>query len=132
MHKARKHRVGDLSLYLVISVSIIGAVFATASLGVAWNVVFTWFCVATYTLLLFGYFIADSRLWWQKRSFWLLMLVTLSLHLICLALLIQHFERFRPFWFIAAIPEFIVLVICRNAVLPSSVLGHQSKGPRQL
>lgn len=122
MRKTAKHRVRDLSLYVVISVSIIGAVFATASLGVPWSVVFTWFGVATYTLLLFGYFIADSRLWWQKRSFWLLILVTLSVHLVCLALLFEHFEHFRPFWFIAAIPELIVLVICRNAVLPSSVL----------
>ena len=133
MHKvAKQNRLRDLSIYVAISASIIGGIFATANAGVAWHVVFAACCLAAYTLLLFGYFIADSRLWWQKRSFWLLTLVLLSVHFVCLAVILAHLERFRPFWFVAAIPEFVIVVLCRNMILPINPLGQHSKSMKHL
>jgi hypothetical protein len=57
-----------------------------------------WTSVALFTAVLFGAFIAANRSSLRTRSFWILTIVLLSLHLAIFSTLVIQVRQWRPIW----------------------------------
>ena len=116
----RSSRVRDFTLYFLISALVIGAVIAVSEAGVEWHSFFPWMCFAVFGVALFGYFIADSRSFWTRKAFWVLISLFVTAHVLGFLAILAHVERVKPTWFVVELLEFVLFVFCRNALLTKS------------
>src|SRR5216683_8316175 len=92
-------RVKDFSLYIGISAAVITTVILVAEMGVSWAAFSKWGCFTIFTSVLFGYFVADSRKFWKRSSFWKMTGVLLLLHCLIAISVLAHMETVKPIWF---------------------------------
>lgn len=128
--RTNSNRVRDFALYLVIGIALLALIFAVAYFGVNGDLFIEWFSLAAFTLLLFGYFIADSRSLWKRSKFWVISSLCLLLHLVGF-LALMHFVTFvKPIWFgMIGVIEMVVLLGLRRLFFPyrHEHLSHRPK-----
>lgn len=73
-----------------------------------------WAGLLVNTAIMFGYFTYDSREKHDDRTFWLLCLLLLSLHLMVFGFVISIANEWKPVWFMLMVPEFVIFVALRN------------------
>ena len=73
-------RVRDLGLYVLISLLVAAPPLAALWLDLPWATFMHWYGFACFTCLVFGQVIAKSRFAWRAKSFWVLMVIWLALH----------------------------------------------------
>ena len=57
-----------------------------------------WLGLIAFTLLLFGYFIGDSRSLWRRGQFWVICGICLLVHMLSFVVLFAHATTFKPIW----------------------------------
>ena len=108
-------RLRDLALYITITMAILGIVGSLASTNLSWNTIMKLICFVGFTVLLFGYFIVDSRSWWRRGSYWGLTAFFLLVHSTIYAVVFNHVEVIKPVWVgLIVVPEMLAFVVCRN------------------
>jgi hypothetical protein len=76
-----KKALTDIGLYILISLIVVGAIFAAVGLHIPRDLFLRWFGIIGFTLILFTQFIGQSRALWQYRSFWTMVTVFIVIHL---------------------------------------------------
>ena len=114
LRSLRKRRLRDLLLYIAVSASVIGLVFAMLAAGLTWDSFIKWFGLAFTTGSLFWYFIEDTRTLWKRRSFWSLIICFLVLHCAIWITLLIHVEHWKFIWFAPILLEIAIFVYVRD------------------
>jgi hypothetical protein len=71
------------------------------------------------TCPLFGYFIAESRGWWTRWTFWMFTTALLVTHLLAFLTALQHRVSIGKWlFFVALLLELGLLIVLRNWLLP--------------
>jgi MFS-type transporter involved in bile tolerance (Atg22 family) len=71
----------DIGLYVLVSLFVVGVIFAAVEFDVPKYLFLRWFGIAGFTLILFAQFIGKSRDLWQRRSFWTMVSIFVVAHL---------------------------------------------------
>ncbi len=112
-------RATDFVLYIGIGIVFVGVTFAV-ELKWGHEVFIKWVGLAGFSAVLFGYFIADTRLLFRRWSFWALTTILLCGHSIVLAIILTHIEQWKIIWFTGMIFELPVFIFFRNMLQHSS------------
>jgi hypothetical protein len=100
-NQKRRHvrsRVRDFALYILI-----GLVFGITAIvlgrsNISAKAANQWVSVIFFTSILYGTFIALNRSLYRTRSFWILTIVLLSLHLAFFITMVTLVDQWRPIW----------------------------------
>jgi hypothetical protein len=115
--KAKRNRLRDFGLYVVISMAVISIALCALELDVPWNSFMHWFGFAGFTLFLFGQFVIKSRWAWRKRSFWIWMSVFLIAHSFIFARLILNGKEIPVYmWIIIVVVEMAIFMLFRTSL----------------
>ena len=77
------------------------------------------FPIALLTCPLFGYFIAESRGWWTRGTFWMFTTALLVTHLLAVLTAVQHRVSLGKWLLVCALLfELGLLIVLRNWLLP--------------
>jgi hypothetical protein len=106
-------RVIDYVLYIAITFAFFAMVFVVQS---KWghDAFIRWGGLAGFTLILFGYFVGDSRSFLHKRQFWLLTALLLAMHLALFMVILSHVDEWRLMWFTGMALEYPVFLFFRG------------------
>jgi hypothetical protein len=109
----------DYVLYVAITFVFIAMVFAVQG---RWghDAFIRWGGLAGFTLILFGYFVGDSRSLLRERQFWLLTIVLLAAHLGLFIVVLSHIDEWRLMWFTGMVLEYPVFLFFRG-LLPRAL-----------
>jgi hypothetical protein len=114
-HHARRvrSRVIDYALYLAITLAFLTMVFVVQG---KWgpDAFIRWGGLAGFTLILFGYFVGDSRSLVRQPQFWLLIAVLLAVHLALFIVILSHVDEWRLMWFPGMALEYQVFLFFRG------------------
>jgi hypothetical protein len=110
----------DLALYVAIAFVIGIVVIFLAQTDLSHEAYIKWGGLAVNTSALFGYFIADSRQWFDRRSFWLLSSASLLLHLGAFVAVLTHISQWKLVWFMVMYLEMPVLLYLRSLLVRTS------------
>lgn len=119
-HHPRTHnrnRMRDFAFYVAIAVAVGITAIVVAQTSLGHETFIKWGGLIINTLVLFGYFIADSRSLWRCLSFWLLVCALLSIHLAVFSALLVHIVQWKLIWFMVMYLEIPVFVLCRKRFL---------------
>jgi hypothetical protein len=120
---SRTHRVGrirsrviDYVLYIAITFAFFAMVFVVQG---KWghDAFIRWGGLAGFTLILFGYFVGNSRSRLRERPFWLLAALLLTTHLALFVFILSHVDEWRLMWFTGMALEYPVFLFFRG-ILP--------------
>ena len=100
--------------------------YALRSDGGGADLIGKWVGLAGTTLILFGYAIRTHRCFMQRRSFWLVLLALLFVHLAIFVAILGKVEHWKVLWFVLAYP---VENIAIDGAL--SLTGHDVLGQRR-
>ena len=103
--KIRKSTLKDLSLCVVVSTLIIGAVTAMFYFGMSLNFFVRWIGLAIMTALLFGVVLEDSGRLLRKGKFWFSFTSFLIVHCTAWAIILIHAKTWKFIWFYPMIIE---------------------------
>jgi hypothetical protein len=118
MTQHHRGRAKDLILYVLISLLILAVVFTAAMTGLREDIFMKWLSFVAFTLLLFGYFIADNRSLWKRPQFWIMSGVCFLIHLLGFIVLFAHLTIFKPIWFgLIGLVEMFVLLVLKKYLL---------------
>jgi hypothetical protein len=114
----RRERARDFLLYVSVSLVILAAIFAAAITGLSGDAFVKWLGLIAFTLLLFGYFIAESRSLWRRAQFWAISGICLLAHLLAFVLLFAHTTTFKPIWIgMIGLVEMLILLFLKRYLL---------------
>lgn len=118
-HSPRKNgaRLRDFALYVAIGLCVAMTAIGVAQTDISHDAFIRWGGLAVNTCVLFGYFIADSRRFFSRWSFWGLTIALLSLHIILFGIVLTHVGQWKLIWFMVMILEVPVLLFIRNRFL---------------
>lgn len=97
------------------------AFLAAAAIGIMAGDFIRWGGLVLYTMLVFGFFINDSRWFFGQRRFWFLASTLLVIHIAVFITILLHVHHWRVLWFnvmVVEIPPFLSLrdVVLRDVV----------------
>jgi hypothetical protein len=109
-------RLRDFALYLVISTTFIFVAIGGAILsGKSGPSFLKWVEFAGFTAVLFGYWIAENSTHLKQRSFWMLTLLVLLIHVVGGTFALINLEWVKPMWFvIITVAELAMLMQLRT------------------
>lgn len=107
-------RTRDFVLYVAIGIAFIAAIVFVAHRPVNHDAFIRWGGLAVNTVVLYGYFVANSRLFFRRWSFWAMTTIFLCVHLAAFGTLLVHVEEWKLIWFTVMALEYPVLAFCRN------------------
>lgn len=93
-----RSRVRDFALYILISLACVITPIVLMQSGVNAKATNQWFTIIFFTSILYGAFIAANRSLFRMRSFWILTVVLLSLHLVFFITMVTQIDQWRPIW----------------------------------
>jgi hypothetical protein len=70
--------------------------------------------LAGFTLVLFGYFVGDSRSQLRERRFWLLIALLLATHLAFFIAILAHVDEWRLMWFTGMALVYPIILFLRG------------------
>jgi hypothetical protein len=121
MPSKRRHRLRDLTLYVVISLAVVATVLFAASrnIGAGWG---NWIALCFFTVLLFYSFCKHFTKATRKHSrFWLLTFIFLILHLLFWVTFIRRAHNFTVAWMAwTSVPELVCFSLLADWVCPVS------------
>jgi hypothetical protein len=99
-------RIRDFAAYIAIGlVCCIGALWYASESGADGADRFArWGGLALNTLLLYGYVITYSKGYLRRLSFWMPLILILTVHLGTFALILSRAEHWKALWFLAMYP----------------------------
>ena len=112
------NRKKDLAAYVAIGSALIALLFISIHLG--WNeaIFMNTLNVTVNTLILFGAFIAYSRLLWRRRSFWVLTSALIFGHLLLVWSILARYGSWKPaWWYELTLVEALVVLFCRSCLI---------------
>jgi uncharacterized membrane protein YhaH (DUF805 family) len=114
-------RLRDFAFYIVISTTFIFVAVGGAILsGKSGPSFLKWIEFAGFTAVLFGYWIAENSTYLKQRSFWMLTLLVLLIHVVGGTLALVNLEWVKPTWFvIITVAELAILIQLRTWFLRS-------------
>ncbi len=115
-HESRA-RLRDFALYVAIGLVVAMLAIGVAQTDISHDAFVRWGGLAVNTCVLFGYFIADSRSFFRKWSFWAVTIALLSLHAAVFCIVLTHVSQWKLVWFMVMILEVPVLLFVRNRFL---------------
>ncbi len=97
-HRHVRSRVRDFALYILIGLvfGITAIVLGRSSISA--KAANQWVSVIFFTSILYGTFIGLNRSLYRTRSFWILTVVLLSLHLAFFITMVAQVDQWRPVW----------------------------------
>ena len=107
-------RTRDFFLYVAIGIAVIAAILFFAHRPVNHDAFIRWGGLAFNTVVLYGYFVANSRLFLRKWSFWAMTTIFLCMHLAAFGILLVHVDEWKLIWFVVMALEYPVLAFFRN------------------
>ena len=114
----RRQRARDFLLYVSVGFVILGVIFGAAMTGLSEDAFVKWLGLIAFTLLLFGYFIVDSRSLWRRAQFWVISGTCLLAHLVTFVVLFGHTTTFKPVWIgMIGLVEMLILLFLRRYLL---------------
>ena len=120
-HSPRQsHRLRDVGLYIAIGLGVAMVALVIAQSDISHEAFIRWGGLIVNTSVLFGYFIAGSRRFFRKLSFWALTTVLLSLHVVVFVLILTHVNQWKLIWFMVMVLEVPILLFSRNWFLKTS------------
>jgi FtsH-binding integral membrane protein len=105
----RHHILRDYVLYISISLTIVGIIFAAVQAKLPEPAFMRWFAFAFYTAFVFGFVIEKSRAARRKQAFWILMVVVLAIQYCVFLLFIPRVDKANHVWIAASIAEVYIL-----------------------
>jgi peptidoglycan/LPS O-acetylase OafA/YrhL len=93
-----RSRLRDFVLYVVIALAIAAVGVFLGLSNVDQRTANLWTALVLFTAVLFGAFIAANRSLLRTRSFWVLTIVLLTLHLTVFSTLVIRVTQWRPIW----------------------------------
>lgn len=119
MSRTNRHqsRLKDFAMYIVISSAVIIFLVVCTLNGMSYQWIILWIATA----FIFVSIIVASRAKWSG-SFWLFLVVALTLHLLCLPTIATYLSR-KPhgvgqLFAVGCFVEYVSLLIARNLILP--------------
>ena len=110
-------RLRDFSIYILVGIICIGSLVTAAIEGVSEQKFMSWFGFAFFTLLLFGQFILKSKRVWERRSFWLVTVFFLLVHVTTFTKLLHAGRQISGGeWLLLVVVEMAVLIMFRRSV----------------
>lgn len=107
-------RVLDFAIYVAIACAIGGGIiwFANRSDGTKNDNIARWGGLIVNSLILYGYFVKQSRPYWRAWGLWLAISSVLTIHILVFAAIFERVEHWKVGWFLLMYPiELPVLAI---------------------
>ena len=117
----------DLTLYVAISVLIIGGICVLFYSGMSWVFFSKWVCFAVVTGLVFGLFIQNSPTLRHERTFWFVFTFALLIHCVVWATILVHAKYWKFLWFYPMLIEVILLQFSRRRLQKKLRQEHQKQ-----
>ena len=119
-------RARDYLVYVVIGSAFATSVVVAINLGLTKEHLVRGLSIIGFTALLYGQFIADSKLLWKYRRFWLLVCAAFVVHSFAMATLVHKHVLVDVPQYIAFVLAEGVLLIALRAALIKHDLGAES------
>lgn len=112
-------RLKDFILYLTIALVIGIVAVAIASTKISDDGFVRWGGLLVNTVVIFGYFISDSRSSLRLPSFWAMVCLLFVAHTSAFSLVLLHVKTWKLIWFLVMYPELLLFAFVRNSFLRS-------------
>ena len=129
-HSKLRSRLRDYVLYVLIALAIVAVTGFLALSNIDQKTFNLWTSVALFTAVLFGAFIAANRSLFRTRSFWLLTIGLLLLHLTIFSVLVIRVTQWRPIWSAVMFLEAPLLTFLRMKFVGHETGRRTDKRPR--
>jgi hypothetical protein len=133
MTNPRRSRVRDYVIYVSIAFLVVLIIILKAELGVDRQGFIKWFGLGSFSVFIYGVFIADNRDTWKTKRFWAATIAVLAVHFVGFIFLLTHVHYWRLIWFMPMFFELPVLMkvtayIHHGQISQESSLGWSRPG----